>query len=149
MRCLHEYHLRLLHNILPAPSGIDIANNIKYFSQTLLSKYNFFLSFFLIIFKCFFLFFLLTAVLKDVRTSPHELIRDPLEDPTRMAAYPNLEYGNLYNALTILIDVAPSIQYGQVGKKQILEQLMMDIKDYYPLNNYFNLIISITIFSVW
>lgn len=33
-----------------------------------------------------------------------------------MAAYPNLEYGNLYNALTILIDVAPSIQYGQVGK---------------------------------
>lgn len=35
-----------------------------------------------------------------------------------MAAYPNLEYGNLYNALTILIDVAPSIQYGQVGKSQ-------------------------------
>lgn len=38
LRCLHEYHVRLLHNILPAPSGVDIANNIKYFSQTLLSK---------------------------------------------------------------------------------------------------------------
>lgn len=57
-----------------------------------------------------------SAVLKDVRTSPHELIRDPLEDPTRMSAYPNLEYGNLYNALTMLIDVAPCIQYGQIGK---------------------------------
>lgn len=51
-----------------------------------------------------------------MRTSPHELIRDPLEDPTRMSAYPNLEYGNLYNALTMLIDVAPCIQYGQIGQ---------------------------------
>ncbi|XP_030374943.1 protein unc-79 homolog isoform X2 [Scaptodrosophila lebanonensis] len=90
LRALHEYHVRLLHNVLPAPSGVDIANNIKYFSQTLLT------------------------VLKDVRTSPHDLIRDPLEDPTRMSAYPNLEYGNLYNALTMLIDVAPCIQYGQI-----------------------------------
>ncbi|XP_022215823.2 protein unc-79 homolog isoform X5 [Drosophila obscura] len=90
LRALHDYHVRLLHNVLPAPSGVDIANNIKYFSQTLLT------------------------VLKDVRTSPHELIRDPLEDPTRMSAYPNLEYGNLYNALTMLIDVAPCIQYGQI-----------------------------------
>lgn len=38
LRALHEYHVRLLHNVLPAPSGVDIANNIKYFSQTLLSK---------------------------------------------------------------------------------------------------------------
>ncbi|XP_075145709.1 UNC-79 domain-containing protein isoform X7 [Haematobia irritans] len=90
LRCLHEYHVRLLHNVLPAPSGVDIANNIKYFSQTLLT------------------------VLKDVRTSPHDLIRNPSEDPTRMSAYPNLEYGNLYNALTMLIDVAPCIQYGQI-----------------------------------
>ncbi|XP_026850392.1 protein unc-79 homolog isoform X4 [Drosophila persimilis] len=90
LRALHDYHVRLLHNVLPAPSGVDIANNIKYFSQTLLT------------------------VLKDVRTSPHELIRDPHEDPTRMSAYPNLEYGNLYNALTMLIDVAPCIQYGQI-----------------------------------
>ncbi|KAM7364575.1 UNC-79 domain-containing protein isoform 2-T2 [Cochliomyia hominivorax] len=90
LRYLHEYHVKLLHNFLPAPSGVDIANNIKYFSQTLLT------------------------VLKDVRTSPHELIRDPSEDQTRMSAYPNLEYGNLYNALTMLIDVAPCIQYGQI-----------------------------------
>lgn len=54
-----------------------------------------------------------------MRTSPHDLIRDPLEDPTRMSAYPNLEYGNLYNALTMLIDVAPCIQYGQIGNANV------------------------------
>ncbi|KAL5284179.1 UNC79 family protein [Megaselia abdita] len=89
LRNLHEYHLRLLHNVPPAPSGIDIANTIKYFSQTLLT------------------------VLKDVPTSPHQLIRDTTLDSSRMSAYPNLEYGNLYNALTMLIDVAPLIAYGQ------------------------------------
>uniref|UniRef100_T1GLV1 Uncharacterized protein n=1 Tax=Megaselia scalaris TaxID=36166 RepID=T1GLV1_MEGSC len=36
LRNLHEYHLRLLHNVLPTPSGVDISNTIKYFSQTLL-----------------------------------------------------------------------------------------------------------------
>lgn len=37
LRCLHDYHLRLLHNVVPPPSGVDIANTIKYFSQTFLS----------------------------------------------------------------------------------------------------------------
>ncbi|XP_036332910.1 protein unc-79 homolog isoform X2 [Rhagoletis pomonella] len=100
LRCLHDSHVRLLQNTQPAPSGVDIANNIKYFSQTLLT------------------------VLKDVRTSPHELIRDPSEDPTRMSAYPNLEYGNLYNALTMLIDVAPCIQYGQIAFGKALLQCL-------------------------
>lgn len=39
LRCLHDFHLRLLHNTVPLPSGVDIANTIKYFSQTLLSEY--------------------------------------------------------------------------------------------------------------
>ncbi|XP_054738511.1 protein unc-79 homolog [Anastrepha obliqua] len=98
LRCLHDSHVRLLQNTQPAPSGDDIANNIKYFVQTLL------------------------AVLKDVRTSPHDLIRDPSEDPTRMSAYPNLEYGNLYNALTMLIDVAPCVQCGQIAFGKYLLQ---------------------------
>jgi hypothetical protein len=38
LRSLHEYHQRLLHNTLPAPTGIELSNTIKYFSQTLLSK---------------------------------------------------------------------------------------------------------------
>ncbi|XP_053969858.1 protein unc-79 homolog isoform X8 [Anastrepha ludens] len=98
LRCLHDSHVRLLQNTQPAPSGDDIANNIKYFVQTLI------------------------AVLKDVRTSPHDLIRDPSEDPTRMSAYPNLEYGNLYNALTMLIDVAPCVQCGQIAFGKYLLQ---------------------------
>lgn len=31
-----------------------------------------------------------------------------------MSAYPNLEYGNLYNALAMLLDVAPNIQVGLI-----------------------------------
>ncbi|KAG4066741.1 hypothetical protein HA402_012808 [Bradysia odoriphaga] len=88
LRCLHDYHLRLLHNIVPPPSGIDIANTIKYFSQTFLT------------------------VLKDVPISPHQMIKDPAQDHLRMSAYPNLEYGNLYNAIAMLLDVAHNIQFG-------------------------------------
>lgn len=33
-----------------------------------------------------------------------------------MSAYPNLEYGNLYNVLAMLLDVAPNIQVGLICK---------------------------------
>ncbi|XP_055321973.1 protein unc-79 homolog isoform X3 [Sitodiplosis mosellana] len=100
LRCLHDYHLRLLHNVVPAPSGVDIANTIKYFSQTFLT------------------------VLKDVPNSPHQMIKDPSQDHARMSAYPNLEYGNLYNALAMLLDVAPNIQFGlNVFGKAVLQCL--------------------------
>jgi hypothetical protein len=36
IRNLHDFQLRLLHGIVPVPSGFDIANTIKNFSQTLL-----------------------------------------------------------------------------------------------------------------
>ena len=57
-----------------------------------------------------------SAVLKDVPNSPLELIKDPTQDHSRMSDYPNLEYGNLYNALAMLLDVASNIQYGQNGE---------------------------------
>lgn len=38
IRNLHDCQLRLLHNVMPVPSGVDVANTLKYFSQTLLSK---------------------------------------------------------------------------------------------------------------
>lgn len=90
LRSLHENHIRLLQGTAtPAlPSGVDIANTIKYFSQTLLT------------------------VLKDVRDSPLMMMKDPDKDQHRMSAYPNLEYGNLFNVLAMLLDVAPNIQYG-------------------------------------
>lgn len=52
-----------------------------------------------------------TAVLKDVRNSPLEMIKDPDMDQTRMSSYPNLEYCNLYNAICMLV----SIYYGDYG----------------------------------
>ncbi|XP_063709308.1 protein unc-79 homolog isoform X4 [Culicoides brevitarsis] len=98
LRSLHDFHLRLLHNVVPPPSGLDIANTLKYFSQTLMT------------------------VLKDVPNSPLSIIKDPTMDHMRMSGYPNLEYSNLYNALAMLLDVAPSIQYGvQTFGKAVLQ----------------------------
>ncbi|XP_073986418.1 UNC-79 domain-containing protein isoform X3 [Rhodnius prolixus] len=88
IRNLHDYHLRLLHNVMPAPSGLEIANTIKYFSQTLLT------------------------VLKDVPSSPIEMLKYPEKDQARLALYPNLDYKGLYNAIIELVDVAPLLQYG-------------------------------------
>ncbi|RZF46360.1 hypothetical protein LSTR_LSTR011144 [Laodelphax striatellus] len=88
IRNLHDYQLRLLHGIMPVPSGIDIGNTIKYFSQTLLT------------------------VLKDVTSSPLEMLRFPQQDQLRLSLYPNLDYKGLYNALTQLVDVATLLQYG-------------------------------------
>ncbi|XP_028035618.1 protein unc-79 homolog isoform X2 [Bombyx mandarina] len=88
IRSLYDCQLRLMHNIQPLPSGVDIANTVKYFSQTLLS------------------------VLKDVTRSPLELIRDPANDAERMSLYPNLDYKGLFNAISQLVDSAPHLQYG-------------------------------------
>lgn len=59
-------------------------------------------------------------VLKDVTNSPYEVIKDPSQDHIRMSSYPNLEYGNVYNALAMLIDVASNIQVGLAGKVLLL-----------------------------
>lgn len=96
---------------MPLPSGSDIANTLKYFSQTLLSKYNnphihtkrerISLWKLRPLVECFTYIFI--AVLKDVRNSPLEMIKDPEMDQTRMSSYPNLEYSNLYNAICMLV----------------------------------------------
>lgn len=68
------------------------------------------------------------AVLKDVPNSPHQMIKDPSQDHIRMSAYPNLEYGNLYNALAMLLDVAPNIQFGLNGKFELMLQHFIEQK---------------------
>ncbi|KAK5639447.1 hypothetical protein RI129_011939 [Pyrocoelia pectoralis] len=88
IRSLYDYHLRLMHGTMPPPSGVDIANTIKYFSQTLLT------------------------VLRDVPNSPLELLKNPKMDSVRMGLYPSLDYKGLYNSLIPLIEVAPLMQYG-------------------------------------
>ncbi|XP_065166264.1 protein unc-79 homolog isoform X3 [Atheta coriaria] len=88
IRSLNDYHVKLMQGIMPPPSGVDIANTIKYFSQTLLT------------------------VLKDVPNSPLELLKNPDMDATRIGLYPSLDYKGLYNSLIPLIEVAPLIQNG-------------------------------------
>ncbi|XP_066259891.1 protein unc-79 homolog [Euwallacea similis] len=88
IRSLYDYQLRLMQGILPPPSGVDIANTIKYFSQILLN------------------------VLKDVPNSPFELLKDPEMDGIRMGLFPSLDYKGLYNSIVPLIEVAPLITNG-------------------------------------
>lgn len=61
------------------------------------------------------------AMLKDApdseRRDMHKMIRDPEQDHNRVATYPNMEYGNLYNAIAMLLDVATNITTGQEGVK--------------------------------
>lgn len=46
---------------------------------------------------------------------PFEMIKSQKFDGERMALYPNLDYKQLYNALTQLIDVVPLIHIGLQG----------------------------------
>ncbi|XP_046744184.1 protein unc-79 homolog isoform X3 [Diprion similis] len=97
---LHDYHQRLLHAIQPTPSGFDMTNTIKYFSQTLLS------------------------LLKDVPDSPLEMIKSQEFDSQRMALYPNLDYKQLYNAVMQLMDVVPLVHIGLQSFGQAILQCL-------------------------
>ncbi|XP_030755941.1 protein unc-79 homolog [Sitophilus oryzae] len=100
IRNLYDYQLRLMQGILPLPSGVDIANTIKYFSQTLLS------------------------VLKDVKNSPFDLLKDTEMDGVRMGLFPSLDYKGLYNSIIPLIEVAPLITNGLHAFGQALLQCL-------------------------
>ncbi|XP_015191031.1 PREDICTED: protein unc-79 homolog isoform X6 [Polistes dominula] len=97
---LNEYYQKLLHGNQPLPSGIDMANTVKHLSQTLLS------------------------VLKEVREAPLEMIKSQKFDSERMVLYPNLDYKQLYNALTQLMDVIPMIHIGLQAFGQALLQCL-------------------------
>ncbi|XP_069772299.1 protein unc-79 homolog isoform X2 [Narcine bancroftii] len=84
VRYLQEYHNRVLHNIYPVPSGTDIANTLKYFSQTLLS------------------------VLRDAPSERSQQSRD-----AQLSEYPSLDYQGLYVTLVTLLDLVPLLQHGQ------------------------------------
>jgi len=57
----------------------------------------------------------LAAVLKDVPSSPMEMLKTQEKDSVRLGLYPNLDYKGLYNAIVQLADVVPLIQYGLHG----------------------------------
>ncbi|KAG8194067.1 hypothetical protein JTE90_003015 [Oedothorax gibbosus] len=85
---LQHYSGRIKHNLLPLPSGDDVANTLKYFSQTLLS------------------------VLRDVPSIPLSMLRSPEQDSVRTALFPSLDYRSLLAALVGLVDAVPLVQHG-------------------------------------
>ncbi|XP_055879587.1 protein unc-79 homolog isoform X2 [Biomphalaria glabrata] len=91
IRNLKEYHYKIINNVAPLPTGIDIANTLKYFSQTLLS------------------------VLKDVPSIPVENYGLRQKDSVRLSIFPTLNYSGLYQAVLSILDLVPTIQIGQLA----------------------------------
>ncbi|XP_054711004.1 protein unc-79 homolog [Uloborus diversus] len=85
---LQHYNARIKHNLVPLPSGDDVANTLKYFSQTLLS------------------------VLKDVPSISLDVLRSPEKDAARTSLFPSLDYKTLHQALVELVDAVPLVQHG-------------------------------------
>uniref|UniRef100_H3BIL2 Unc-79 homolog, NALCN channel complex subunit n=1 Tax=Latimeria chalumnae TaxID=7897 RepID=H3BIL2_LATCH len=137
IRYLQEYHNRVLHNIYPVPSGTDIANTLKYFSQTLLSilsrtgkKENQDASNLTVpMTMCLFpVPFPLTPSLRPqvssinptvTRSLLYSVLRDAPSDrgqqsrDAQLSEYPTLDYQGLYVTLVTLLDLVPLLQHGQ------------------------------------
>ncbi|XP_072313225.1 protein unc-79 homolog isoform X1 [Eucyclogobius newberryi] len=140
IRYLQEYHNRVQHNIYPVPSGTDIANTLKYFSQTLLSilsrtgrKENQEASNLAVpMTMCLFpVPFPLTPSLRPqvssinptvTRSLLYSVLRDAPSDRTgqgqqsrdaQLSEYPSLDYQGLYVTLVTLLDLVPLLQHGQ------------------------------------
>uniref|UniRef100_A0A8C4KDJ8 Unc-79 homolog, NALCN channel complex subunit n=1 Tax=Dromaius novaehollandiae TaxID=8790 RepID=A0A8C4KDJ8_DRONO len=132
-----EYHNRVLHNIYPVPSGTDIANTLKYFSQTLLSilsrtgkKENQDASNLTVpMTMCLFpVPFPLTPSLRPqvssinptvTRSLLYSVLRDAPSErgqqsrDAQLSDYPSLDYQGLYVTLVTLLDLVPLLQHGQ------------------------------------
>ncbi|XP_060036956.1 protein unc-79 homolog isoform X3 [Erinaceus europaeus] len=137
IRYLQEYHNRVLHNIYPVPSGTDIANTLKYFSQTLLSilsrtgkkenqeASNLTVPMTMCLFPVPFPLTpslrpqvssinptvtrsLLCSVLRDAPSERGLQSRD-----AHLSDYPSLDYQGLYVTLVTLLDLVPLLQHGQ------------------------------------
>ncbi|XP_036061482.1 protein unc-79 homolog isoform X14 [Onychomys torridus] len=137
IRYLQDYHNRVLHNIYPVPSGTDIANTLKYFSQTLLSilsrtgkKENQDASNLTVpMTMCLFpVPFPLTPSLRPqvssinptvTRSLLYSVLRDapsergPQSRDAQLSDYPSLDYQGLYVTLVTLLDLVPLLQHGQ------------------------------------
>ncbi|XP_061751151.1 protein unc-79 homolog isoform X1 [Nerophis ophidion] len=140
IRYLQEYHNRVQHNIYPVPSGTDIANTLKYFSQTLLSilsrtgrKENQEASHLAVpMTMCLFpVPFPLTPSLRPqvssinptvTRSLLYSVLRDAPSDrggqgqqsrDAQLSEYPSLDYQGLYVTLVTLLDLVPLLQHGQ------------------------------------
>ncbi|KAK7904749.1 hypothetical protein WMY93_017356 [Mugilogobius chulae] len=145
IRYLQEYHNRVQHNIYPVPSGTDIANTLKYFSQTLLGilsrtgrKENQEASNLAVpMTMCLFpVPFPLTPSLRPqvssinptvTRSLLYSVLRDAPSDRSgqgqqsrdaQLSEYPSLDYQGLYVTLVTLLDLVPLLQHGQHGESR-------------------------------
>lgn len=112
VRNLHDYQLRLLNSSVSPPSGNDVANTLKYFSQTLLGQLFVIL---ITSFKIIWLTAIGVGILKDVPDFPLVMVFIKERDAKRMALFPSLDYRGLYTVLIQLLEVAPLIQSGIDG----------------------------------
>lgn len=94
----------------PQPSGVDVANTLKYFSQTLLRFYCKTHDKNMLIINYF-------SVLKDV---PPILggfsFTERQQDSIRSSLFPSLNYSGLYQAVISILDIVPQIHQGQMSK---------------------------------
>ncbi|XP_072170179.1 protein unc-79 homolog [Diadema setosum] len=100
IRNVKDYQSRILFNIAPLPTGIDIANTLKYFIHTLRS------------------------ILKGAPGDVDEKLSSTRKRVNhRLPHLPSLDYLSLYETLVGLIDVVPLVQYGQFAFGQAILQL--------------------------
>ncbi|CAL4220104.1 unnamed protein product, partial [Meganyctiphanes norvegica] len=96
IRNLNDYYLRLIHSVVPAPSGVDIANTLKYFQQVLL------------------------GVLKEIQEQPMAMLRHRNQDAHRLTLFPILDYTGLHQSISSLVNIFPLIHYGVLAFGQSL-----------------------------
>ncbi|ESN91235.1 hypothetical protein HELRODRAFT_90301, partial [Helobdella robusta] len=89
IRILKDYHLRIINSVYPIPSGFDIANNLRYFSQTLI------------------------GVLKDVPLSTKHLFIRRKTNRECLQVFPDLDYMHLYETVECIINDVSVILTGQ------------------------------------
>ena len=75
IRSLRETQLSVSTNVVPVPTGQDLATAYKWFSSTLMS------------------------ILKDVPGQPYHMLREVEQDSDRLALFPNLDYRGLHDVV--------------------------------------------------
>ena len=111
---LHDFDVRIASGSSPQPSGIDIANTLKYFIQTLLRCVSppFLITSSTVHDK---LLFHVYSLLKGVRIVGHETYGPRQTDFVRLRDLPKLNYDGLFKNVNRFVDLMPSIQLGQQG----------------------------------
>ncbi|CAF0807608.1 unnamed protein product [Didymodactylos carnosus] len=105
VRTLNDFYNNVTSGV--PPSGYDIANAVKYFSQTLL------------------------GVLKEMTIEPNQ-DQYSGKHSYRISKYPSLNYSSLYHSLINLIDIVPAISLGQTSLAQSILHALACLAPFLP-----------------